>query len=119
MKVAFIGASSDTKWITYYATSVCSLSSFIGLRTTIRLAANTSKVNFTIPEKTPPGKYLMRFEQFWPSPQFNTTQWYVNCAHINVIGNGGGSFNGYNFAKFPGTYDIMDPGMCVGVILKG
>jgi hypothetical protein len=70
------------------------------------------QVNFTIPKKTLPGKYLLRFEQFWPTPRFNTTQWYVNCAHINVIGDGGGIFDGYNFAKFPGTYDVMDPGMC-------
>jgi hypothetical protein len=67
-------------------------------------------VNFTIPETTPPAKYLLRIEQFMPSASFNDTQWYVNCAHVNIIGSGGGSLEGYNYAKFPGTYDIMDPG---------
>lgn len=45
-----------------------------------------------------------------PTAYFNDTQWYVNCAHVNIIGSGGGSLEGYDFAKFPGTYDIMDPG---------
>jgi hypothetical protein len=68
------------------------------------------KVNFTIPASTPPGKYLLRIEQFLPTATFNYTQWYVNCAHVNIIGSGGGSLEGYEYAKFPGTYDIMDPG---------
>jgi hypothetical protein len=45
-----------------------------------------------------------------PTSYFNYTQWYVNCAHINIIGSGSGSLEGYEYAKFPGTYDIMDPG---------
>lgn len=38
----------------------------------------------------------------------NYSQWYVNCAHVNVIGPGGGTPAG--FAKFPGTYVVDDPG---------
>jgi hypothetical protein len=41
---------------------------------------------------------------------FMQTQFFMNCAHINVIGPGGGSLDGYPFVKFPGAYDYMDEG---------
>ncbi|GAB1315561.1 hypothetical protein MFIFM68171_05771 [Madurella fahalii] len=69
--------------------------------------------NFTIPKTTPPGRYLMRIENFMPTNQFNYSQWYVNCAHINIIGPGGGTPTG--FAKFPGTYKIDDPGIFIPI----
>ena len=56
---------------------------------------------------TPPGKYLMRIEHFWPT-SMDYSQWFINCAHINIIGPGGGTPIG--FAKFPGTYQPGDPG---------
>ncbi|KAH6614508.1 glycosyl hydrolase family 61-domain-containing protein [Chaetomium sp. MPI-SDFR-AT-0129] len=65
--------------------------------------------NFTIPATTPPGAYLMRLEQWLPTKMYNYSQWYVNCAHINVIGPGGGTPTG--FAKFPGTYTVDSPGL--------
>lgn len=34
--------------------------------------------NFSIPLTTPPGKYLMRIEQFWPTDLYNYSQWFVN-----------------------------------------
>ena len=51
---------------------------------------NGRAINFTIPRTTPPGLYLMRVEQFLPHSQLDQSQFYVNCAHINVIGPGGG-----------------------------
>lgn len=53
----------------------------------------------------------MRIENFQPTPSVNYTEWYVNCAHVNIIGPGGGSPS--EFAKFPGTYNIDDPGKLV------
>jgi hypothetical protein len=53
----------------------------------------------------------MRIEQFMPTPSANYTQWYVNCAHVNIIGPGGGTPSG--FARFPGTYNISDPGLSI------
>ena len=67
-----------------------------------------NQFNFTIPKTTPPGKYLMRIEQFMPTDFVDYTQWYINCAHVNIIGPGGGTPEG--FAKFPGTYQTDDPG---------
>lgn len=67
--------------------------------------------NFTIPKTTPPGRYLMRIEQFMPTQFDNYCQWYVNCAHVNIIGPGGGTPT--EFARFPGTYVDNEPGLKV------
>jgi hypothetical protein len=48
------------------------------------------QLNFTIPQTTPPGKYLVRVEHFNISPDYNGTQMYVNCAQVDVSGPGGG-----------------------------
>jgi hypothetical protein len=50
----------------------------------------------------------MRIEQWMPTPMTNYSQWYVNCAHVNIIGPGGGTPT--EFARFPGTYVDNDPG---------
>lgn len=73
------------------------------------LLSGEGDFNFSIPLTTPPGKYLMRIEQFWPTDLYNYSQWFVNCAHVNIMGEGGGSPAG--FARFPGTYEIDDPGI--------
>ncbi|KAF2122408.1 glycoside hydrolase [Lophiotrema nucula] len=39
--------------------------------------------NFTIPAKTPAGKYLLRFEHIFANRQ--DSQFYVNCAHIEIV----------------------------------
>ena len=43
----------------------------------------------TIPKTTPPGQYLMRVEHIYPSVK-NDSQFYVNCAQVNIVGPGGG-----------------------------
>ncbi|KAK3381153.1 glycosyl hydrolase family 61-domain-containing protein [Podospora didyma] len=70
-----------------------------------------SEFNFTIPKTTPPGKYLMRIENFMPTDHTDYQQFYVNCAFINVLGPGGGVPTG--LARFPGTYQPEDPGLLV------
>ncbi|KAK3293882.1 glycosyl hydrolase family 61-domain-containing protein [Chaetomium fimeti] len=67
--------------------------------------------NFTIPETTPPGKYLMRIENIMPTGELRYIQFYVNCAFVNIIGPGGGTPT--EFARFPGTYPDDDPGLLV------
>ncbi|KAF2476290.1 uncharacterized protein BDR25DRAFT_197593, partial [Lindgomyces ingoldianus] len=55
------------------------------------LNSDTHFMNFTIPKTTPPGKYLLRGEQmFGLHPGYNKTQFYHSCAHIEVVGPGGG-----------------------------
>lgn len=66
-------------------------------------------MNFTIPKTTPPGKYLVRVEHFNISPYYNGTQQFINCAHVEVTGPGGGTPG--PTIKFPGGYDITDPGI--------
>jgi len=64
-------------------------------------------MNATIPKTTPPGKYLLRIEQFLPSNLRGQSQWFVNCAHIEVIGSGGGSPG--PIVKFPNAYKEDEP----------
>ncbi|KAL2257467.1 hypothetical protein VTK26DRAFT_136 [Humicola hyalothermophila] len=89
-KIAYAGPVADDRWA---------------------LWPGESDFNFTIPRTTPPGKYLMRIEQFMPTYLPNYSQWYVNCAHVNIIGPGGGTPT--EFAKFPGTYQEDHPGIHV------
>lgn len=74
--------------------------------------------NFTVPQTTPPGQYLLRIEQFMPSFFVGYVQSYINCAQINVIGPGGGSPESAGTARFPGTYTSEDPGECESVAAK-
>ncbi|KAF1993279.1 lytic polysaccharide monooxygenase [Amniculicola lignicola CBS 123094] len=86
-KISYAGPKTDTSW---------------KLR-------NLDSWNFSIPLATPPGKYLLRWEMFQPYSMYNTSQWYVNCAHVNIVGNGAG--HPIDFVKFPGAYDIEHPGI--------
>jgi len=91
-KVAYAGPTDDGHWSIY---------------------PQKSDVNFTIPRTTPPGKYLMRIENMFPTNQDNYQQFYVNCAFVNIMGPGGGDPSSAGFARFPGTYKPEDPGLLV------
>lgn len=46
-------------------------------------------------------------------------EFYVNCAHVNIIGPGGGQFKSEDFVKLPGAYLKDDPSMtCMIVFLE-
>ncbi|KAF2189224.1 lytic polysaccharide monooxygenase [Zopfia rhizophila CBS 207.26] len=70
-------------------------------------------MNFTIPKTTPPGKYLLRVEHLYVQSTFNSTQFYISCAQINIVGPGGGIPG--PMVKFPGAYDLSDPGIWVPI----
>ncbi|KAF2006331.1 lytic polysaccharide monooxygenase [Amniculicola lignicola CBS 123094] len=75
-------------------------------------AGFSTEFNFTLPRTTPPGKYLLRWEYIYVTSLYNYTQWYINCALVNVQSPPGvtpGTPKG--FAKFPGAYNIEDPGL--------
>jgi len=67
---------------------------------------NVNSWNFTIPKTTPPGKYLLRFEHIFPSEY--DSQFYVNCAHVNIINNGRVGTPG-PLVKIPGVYTHGQP----------
>ncbi|KAI1818337.1 lytic polysaccharide monooxygenase [Poronia punctata] len=58
--------------------------------------------NFTIPETTPSGKYLLRFEHLFP--QDVDTQFYVNCAQIEVENSSDSVGTPEPVVKIPGVY---------------
>jgi hypothetical protein len=89
-KVAYAGPKDDKEWSLY----------------------GTPEMRFNLPEKTPPGKYLMRMEFFMPSLSVDPMgpQWYVSCAHVEVVGPGGGQLKDKDLIRFPEGYDMFDPG---------
>jgi len=76
-------------------------------------SAGKYDLNFTIPKTTSSGRYLVRAEQFfiWTSYAFNSTQFYLNCGQIEVVGEGGGTLE--LLVKFPGAYDYFDPSLWI------
>ncbi|KXX76303.1 Cellulose-growth-specific protein [Madurella mycetomatis] len=63
--------------------------------------------NFTIPTSTPPGKYLLRFEHVFPNKV--DTQFYVNCAHIEIINDIANVGSPEPLVKIPGIYERGQP----------
>ena len=68
-----------------------------------------SQFNFTLPKTTPPGEYFVRWEYIFPTTDYNYTQWYVNCALLNVRGKGAGVLP-TQLVKFLGAYQLDDIG---------
>lgn len=66
--------------------------------------------NFTIPATTPPGLYLLRAESVYPSTVFNRSQFFVNCAQVEIVGSGGPKTEPGPTVKFPGAFDLSHPG---------
>lgn len=54
--------------------------------------ADDKKFNFTIPKATPPGEYLLRAEQIFPWYWANETQFFISCAQVEIVGEGGGKY---------------------------
>jgi hypothetical protein len=66
-----------------------------------------TEVNFTIPASTPSGQYLLRTEHFLPSRNHGQSQWFVNCAHVEVMGGGQGRPG--PMVRFPNAYSEDSP----------
>ena len=58
-------------------------------------------MNFTIPATTPPGYYLVRVEHNNLSKDGEGTQFFIGCAHVRVIGPGGGTSSILTFHPDP------------------
>jgi hypothetical protein len=63
--------------------------------------------NFTVPEATPPGKYLLRFEHIFPNEV--DAQFYVNCAHVEIVNTNSAIGNPAPLVKIPGVYERGQP----------
>ncbi|KAF2117980.1 glycoside hydrolase [Lophiotrema nucula] len=70
--------------------------------------------NFTIPATTPPGKYLLRFEQVYPVKSYHPNdnylgpEYFVNCAQIDIVNDEQIGSPG-PVAKIPGVYERWQP----------
>ncbi|KAK1982121.1 fungal cellulose binding domain-containing protein [Colletotrichum cereale] len=68
------------------------------------------RIEFTLPAATPPGNYLVRVEHIAiHEMHVGKGQFYMECAHIKVTGNGGGTPG--PLVKIPGIYKATDPGI--------
>lgn len=85
-KIAYVGPTSNSSW------------ALLGEK----------DIKFKVPKTTPPGKYLLRVEHLFVHDRVNETQIYVSCAHVSIVGPGGGRPT--NFTRFPGGYSATDPG---------
>ncbi|KAF2471771.1 uncharacterized protein BDR25DRAFT_367624 [Lindgomyces ingoldianus] len=68
---------------------------------------NVQSWNFTIPKTTPPGKYLLRFEHIFPNPQ--DSQYYMTCAHVNIVNLNSAVGTPGPLVKIPGVYKRGQP----------
>jgi len=73
----------------------------------------SSSWNFTIPATTPPGKYLLRFEQVFPwitdsVYKGSGPEYFANCAQVNII-NEGTVGTPQPLVKIPGVYTPKQP----------
>jgi len=78
-------------------------------------ATGLTSFNFTIPQKTPSGQYLLRIEHvgLHRAQYEHEAEFFISCAHINVIE--GSSGHPTPTAKFAGAYNSRDPGILVNV----
>ncbi|KAK3388020.1 glycoside hydrolase [Podospora didyma] len=68
------------------------------------------RLEYTIPEKIPPGEYLVRVEHIGlHEGHKKKAQFYIECFQLKVSGNGGGTPG--PLAKIPGIYKQTDPGI--------
>ncbi|KAF2470677.1 uncharacterized protein BDR25DRAFT_369117 [Lindgomyces ingoldianus] len=72
-----------------------------------------SEFNFTVPPTTPPGFYLLRGESIYPHDTFNRTQFYMNCASVEIVGGIESESEPGPLVRFPGAYDDYDEGIWV------
>jgi hypothetical protein len=79
---------------------------YAGVKDNQFVLLNQLGMNFTIPAKTPPGRYLMRLEHWMVDYRKGNSQWYVSCAHVEIKGDGGEEPK--EFIRFPNAYSEED-----------
>lgn len=87
---------------------------------TVKLPASMRKSlpfpSLPLPNRTPAsGQYLLRAEHIalHAASGAQGAQFYISCAHINVVGGGSGSPG--PLVKFPGAYSATDPGIMINI----
>ena len=103
--VATYDGSGD--WFKVYETGLCRGG---GNTDSNWCSYNKDRLEFTIPQKTPPGEYLVRVEHIGlHEGHKNRAQFYMTCAQLKIEGPGGGT--PAPLVKIPGIYKKQDPGI--------
>ena len=100
----------DGDWFKVKQMIICRQPSNGYLQDTDWCTWDQSTVSFTLPKDTPPGQYLVRVEHIAiHGAQSGDTEFYFECAQIEVGGNGNGKPG--PMVKIPGLYDKNDPAL--------
>jgi hypothetical protein len=100
----------DGDWFKVHQMVICRQPSNGYLQDSDWCTWDKAQVEFTLPRDTPPGQYLVRVEHIAiHGAQSGDTEFYYECAQIEVGGNGSG--NPGPLVKIPGLYDSNDPAL--------
>ncbi|GKT52526.1 polysaccharide monooxygenase Cel61a [Colletotrichum spaethianum] len=87
------GYDGSGDWFKVYETGLCG-----------------DRIEFTIPNRIPPGDYLVRVEHIGlHEAHVGKAQFHMECAHLKITGSGGGAPG--PLVKIPGIYKATDPGI--------
>ncbi|KAK1990953.1 fungal cellulose binding domain-containing protein [Colletotrichum falcatum] len=101
------GYDGSGDWFKVYETGLCGSKPNVD---TDWCTWQKDRIEFTIPAATPPGNYLVRVEHIAiHEGHVGKAQFYMECAHIKVTGNGAGTPG--PLVKIPGVYKSTDPGI--------
>ena len=75
----------------------------------------SSQFTFKIPQGTPAGEYLLRFEHIGlhGAGSAGGAQFYISCAHIKV--SSGGNGNPSPLASLPGAFSASQPNIQINI----
>ncbi|KAK1998059.1 fungal cellulose binding domain-containing protein [Colletotrichum falcatum] len=101
------GYDGSGDWFKVYETGLCGGQPNVD---TSWCTWQKDRIEFTIPNRIPPGDYLVRVEHIGlHEAHVGKAQFYMECAHLKITGNGGGTPG--PLVKIPGIYKANDPGI--------
>lgn len=110
VKVAYFGAVNDTTWFPRYKESEYYRSA--SRRISVVMTCDAVELYAASHNATSLGKYIFRIDHLWPQNGYHKTQWYISCAHINVINHNPTttplSTEKSETTRFPGTYTLEE-----------
>ena len=97
----------DGDWFKIYQDGLCDKSD---IKTTAWCSWGENTVEFSIPDATPDGEYLVRAEHVGVHGAHDgQAEFYYSCAQVKVAGGKGSAALPSDTVKFPGAYKKSDP----------
>ncbi|KAI1334967.1 glycoside hydrolase [Xylariaceae sp. FL0016] len=77
----------------------------------------TNHWDVVVPAALKPGRYMLRHEII--NLELDPVQFYPNCAQLEISGNGTAVPGPEYLVKFPGAYQVTDPGIAIAGKVRG